>query len=164
MIRLIVAADQKRGIAKKGIQPWYIPEDEAYFGRQTKLHGAQVLVGSTTFKTFSEPLAERTNYVLTRNTEPVEGAVVVNNLDAFLEDHNNQDLWVIGGAAVFEQVMQSGKADELYVTHIEADFGCDQFFPAYEDAFVLREQSETRQQNGFRFSYAIYDKVEPSAT
>lgn len=159
MIKMIVALDQKRGIGKKGFQPWYIPKDEAYFSRQTKLHGGHVLVGSTTLKTFKGPLAERTNYVLTRGKEPIKGAVVVNDLDAFLKNQTEQGLWVIGGASVFEQVIKTGKVDELYITRIEADFGCDQFFPDYEGSFVLREQSETLEQNGFKFSYTIYDRT-----
>ncbi len=164
MIRLIVATDQKLGIAKKGFQPWYIPQDEAYFTAQTKLHGGRVLVGGKTFKTFSQPLAGRSNYILSRSTEPIDGVTIVNDLDIFLEQSKDQDLWVVGGASVFEQVMLSGKVDELYITHIEADFGCDQYFPSYEADFVLRERSQPNQQNGFSFSYAIYDRAVTAAT
>ncbi len=159
MIRLIVAADQKLGIAKKGFQPWYIPDDETYFNQLTKLHGGSILVGKTTFKTFSRPLGSRNNYVLSRSPETITGAIVVNDLEAFLQQSKDEDIWVIGGATVFEQVMKIGKVNELYITHIEADFGCDQYFPAYETNFILREQSETYEQNGFKFSYAVYDIV-----
>lgn len=160
MNRLIVALDQRNGMAKKGFQPWYIPEDEAYFSRQTKLYGAKILVGNTTFKTFSGPLKERVNYVLSRDTHSIEGAIaiVINDLYAFLDKMADQDLWIIGGASIYEQIIQAEKADELYITHIEADFGCDQFFPDYSAAFSLRERSELCEQNGFKFRYAIYDR------
>lgn len=160
MIRLIVAADQKLGIAKKGFQPWYIPEDDAYFSRVTKLNGGSVLVGKTTFKTFSRPLDSRNNYVLSSSSEPLDGATLVNDLDTFLRKYNDEDIWVIGGASVFEQVLKRGNVEELYITHIEANFGCDQYFPCYKSDFILREQSETHEQNGFKFSYAIYDRAE----
>jgi dihydrofolate reductase len=159
MIRLIAAIDRKRGIAKGGIQPWYIPGDGHYFDEQTKKYGGAVLVGSTTFRTFQEPLADRQNYVLTRDKAPIIGAEVVNDLEKFLKDFQDKDLWVVGGANVFAQVVQTGEADELYLTHIEADFGCNQFFPEYNQAFKLTEKSDLHEENGFIFSYAKYAKV-----
>jgi dihydrofolate reductase len=158
MIRLIVACDRKRGMAKHGFQPWYIPEDEKYFTDQTKSHGGIVLVGNTTFKTFSGPLAGRENYILTRHT-PIKGVHVVHDLAKFLEDFQDKDVWVVGGTAVFDQIMQAGKTDELYITHIDADFGCDQFFPEYEADYKLVKQTEPREQNGFTFHYACYIKA-----
>lgn len=156
MIRLIAAIDRKRGLAKQGFQPWYIPDDEAYFTEQTGAHGGIVLVGSTTYKTFKGPLAGRKNYVLTRDTKPIEGVTLVHDLAPFLRDFEDKDLWVIGGANVFAQVIESGKASELYLTHIDADFGCIQFFPPYDKKFSLVEQSDLHEQNGFIFTFARY--------
>ncbi len=159
MNRLIIAIDRKRGLAKKGFMPWYIPEDELYFTDQTKTHGGNILVGRITYKTFKGPLASRKNYVLTHQKESGKGVTLIHDLNKFLEDFGDKDLWIVGGAAVFEQVMAAGKADELYITHIDADFGCDQFFPEYEADFVLRNQSEPQEQNGFHFIYTIYYKA-----
>lgn len=158
MIRLIVAVDQKLGLSKKGFQPWYIPNDEAYFTKLTKLHGGRILVGKTTYKTFGQPLSDRKNYVLSRNPEPIEGVTVVNDLNEFLGASKNEDLWVIGGAEVFKLLIQDDKVDELYMTHIEADFGCDKHFPSYKEGFILRKRSQAEEQNGFGFSYAVYDR------
>jgi dihydrofolate reductase len=159
MIRLIAIIDRKRGIGKHGYQPWYIPEDEKYFTEQTKTHGGNVLVGIATFKTFKGSLVGRQNYVLTHHNEPIEGVTLVHDMDKFLKDFRYKDLWVIGGANVFSQVMQAGKADELYITHIDAEFGCDRFLPPYEKDFKLVEQTEPQEQNGFTFTYARYAKV-----
>jgi dihydrofolate reductase len=159
MNRLIVAIDRQRGLAKKGYMPWYIPEDEAYFTEQTKSLGGITLTGKKTFLTFQGPLKERENYILTHDKTPIQGVTLIHDLDKFLTDFADKDVWVVGGAKVFEQVMQAGKADELYITHIDADFNCDQFFPDYKDEFILKEQSEELEQNGFRFRYAIYTKA-----
>lgn len=158
MIRLIAAVDRHRGIAKQGFQPWKIPEDEAYFAELTKSYGGLVLVGSTTYKSFGKPLTDRINYVLTSDKTPLEGAQVVNNLEKFLREHGSGDLWVIGGANVYSQIFEAGLADEVYITNIEADFGCNQFFPKFEDGYNLTSQSELHEQNGFIFSYLIYAK------
>lgn len=156
MNRLIVAIDRKRGLAKSGIFPWYIPEDEAYYDAQTRKYGGNVLMGSTTYATLDGPMPDRQNYVLTHDKTPIESVELVHNLDKFLKDFQDKDLWIIGGANVFTQVVQMGKADELYITHIEADFNCNQFFPEHEKEFTLAEQSDLHEQNGFIFTYARY--------
>lgn len=158
MIRLIAAIDRKRGIAKNGAMPWKIPEDEKYFTDQTKTYGGHVLTGGETFRQayHGRPLAGRTNYVLTRRDEPIPGAIVVHDLDKLLSEFRDKDLWVAGGSEVFREVMDAGKADELYLTHIEGDFDCDRFFPEYEPGFKLAEQSEACEQNGHKFTYARY--------
>ena len=163
MIRLIAAIDRHRGLAKQGFQPWHIPEDEAYFTEKTQSEGGICLIGSTAFKTFSKgPLASRQNYVLTRDKTPIEGANVVNDLDKFFKDFANNNIWVVGGANVFVQVMEMDKADELYITHIEADFGCNQFFPDYSKDFQLTQQSDLHEQNGFIFTFAKYTRTVPT--
>lgn len=160
MIRLIAAIDRQRGIAKHGYLPWYIPEDEKYFTDQTKLFGGNVLTGGVTFRNtyHNRPLAGRQNFILTHSTDSIEGASAINDIETFLSDFH-ADLWVAGGSGVFEQVMANGLADELYLTHIDADFGCDQFFPDYESGFKLLEQSGQKEQNGFNFRYARYKKA-----
>lgn len=158
MIRLIAAIDRQRGLAKKGILPWYIPEDEVFFTNQTKTYGGHVLTGGTTFRNTykGRPLKERHNYILTHEKKPIEGVTLVHDLEGFLKDWGDKDLWVAGGAKVFEQIITLGRADELYLTQIDADFRCDQLFPEYETAFKLAKKSEQREQNGFRFAYALY--------
>jgi dihydrofolate reductase len=153
MIRHIVAIDQANGLAKNGGMPWSIPEDEQYFTDQTKTHDGIILTGMRTYKTFNEPLKDRTNYVLTHQTEPLPGATVVHDIDAFFASTPG-DIWVIGGAEVFTQTLD--RADELYITRIEATFGCDRFYPEFLGGFTLASQSELRTQNGFLFRYEIY--------
>jgi dihydrofolate reductase len=162
MIRLIAALDRKRGIAKQGFQPWSIPEDTQYFKDMTKQFGGIVLVGSTTYKTFDGPMSDRQNFVLTRDKESIPGAELVHNLEKFLNEYQDKDIWVIGGANVFSQVMEMGRADELYITNIDADFGCNQYFPEYEGRYNLLKRSELHEQNGFIFSYATFAKINPA--
>lgn len=157
MFRLIAAVDRNRGLAKQGVIPWHIPHDEWYYTRQTKTFGGVVLAGATTYKTYRrQPLPGRQNYVLTHDKTPLEGVELVHDLEKFLDEWQSRDVWVIGGANVFAQVMELGRADELYLTHVQAEFGCNQFFPAYEDAYDKFEESDLQEQNGFIFTYAKY--------
>lgn len=158
MIRLIAAIDDKRGIAKNGSMPWKIPEDEQYFTDMTKTLGGNVLSGGATFREayHEHPLKDRTNYILTRSYDQIPGAIVVHDIAELLTEFEHKDLWVSGGAAVFAEVMAAGRADELYLTHIKGDFGCDRFFPEYERDYELVKESPMREQNGFKFTYAVY--------
>jgi dihydrofolate reductase len=155
VIRIIAAVDLNLGIAKHGIQPWYIPIDEAYFNEQTVLHGGTVLMGKTTFDVIGHPLADRKNIVLSR-TGQIEGIDTAKNLQIL---NTLSDVWVIGGASVFAQTIDL--ADELYLTQIEANFGCDQFFPNFNNKFKLLKQSEPMFENGFTFHYNIYQRQTP---
>lgn len=58
------------------------------------------------------------------------------------------------GAVSFEQTMDV--ADELYITKIDAEFGCDRFYPEYENKFDLVQESQPKSQNGFNFVYTVY--------
>lgn len=160
MIRLIAAIDRERGIAKRNVIPWNIPEDGAFFNSETKKFGGNVLTGGVTFRVSygGHPLKQRRNYILTRDTRPIAGVELIHDLARFLQNLEG-DLWVAGGAAVFEEVMRLGRADELYLTHIDAVFGCDRFFPEYEHEFTLVERSKPREQNGFTYAYARYRRA-----
>jgi dihydrofolate reductase len=158
MIRHIVAFDSKQGIAKGGIQPWFIPDDEVFFQSETKKYGGKVLMGARTFDAIKHPLKERENFILTHDSTLIPGAVVVNDLQQFLAELQG-DLWIIGGGEIFAQTLNI--AGELYITKIEADFRCDRFYPEYENKFTLARRSEPKVQNGFRYTYEIYTPKAP---
>lgn len=159
MIRIIAAVDRKLGIAKHGFQPWNIPTDEQYFREQTSQYSAAVLMGSKTFEVIGHPLKDRKNYVLSREAVAASGAEVVHDLDDFLKNYK-PDIWIIGGASVFAQALPY--ADELYITHIEADFGCDQFFPDFSQGFMHFNDEPPREENGFIFRYSVYTSTRTS--
>jgi dihydrofolate reductase len=153
MIRLIAIVDQKLGMAKNGQQMVAIPADEARFGEQTKQYGGNVLMGQRTFSVIGHPLPDRQNFVASHDQLP-EGVTTVSDIVPFVKTFSN-DLWVIGGASIFQQTIDL--ADELYLTEVEADFQCDQFFPEHPQ-FELKERSEKQHQNGLDFYYAVYKR------
>lgn len=154
MIRLIAAIDSRRGIAKNGVQPWSLPTDERYFSDQTKRFGGALLMGQRTFTVIGQALPQRQNFVLSHEDHTAENVTYISNLEQFL-DNLKTDLWVIGGASIYAQTI--GVADELYLTLIEADFGCDQFFPEYKQ-FTLAYSDGPHEENGLKFSFNIYSR------
>jgi len=156
MIRLIVAVDQRMGIAKDGVQPWKLPTDEAYFNTMTKQYGAVVVMGRTTHEVISRPLPDRKNYVLTSHPEAVKPpAIANNNLSTVLSQLD--DVWIIGGAKLYAATID--QADELYITRIDTDYDCNTFFPAIPDKFKLTWQDKPQQENGDTFWYERYDRL-----
>lgn len=156
MIRLIAAIDSRRGIAKAGVQPWKLPKDEQYFNQQTHKYGGVVLMGRKTFEVIGHPLKGRHNIIAANQKEgfTAPNCQITDDLNGFL-NRATEDIWVIGGESIFKQTI--GQAHELYLTIIDADFGCDQFFPDYS-MFTLLHQSPPLDDNGLSFRYTVWTR------
>ncbi len=157
MIRFIAALDSKRGIANDHGIPWQgkVPTDVAQFRAKT-IH-SNVLMGYGWYKEQKEPLPDRRNFVATSNPEPLRsGFERVTDARTFLQDFSG-DIWVGGGAALFESTLDL--ADELHLTHLDGDFDCTKFFPEFEDKFTLVEKSEPITENGITYHFARYQRI-----
>ncbi len=155
MIRLIAAIDTKRGIASGGQIPWDLPSDRTYFKTQTLKFGGNILMGHTTFNSLNGPLIGRTNYVVSHSLLKLpSGVVLVNDLESFLNNFK-EDLWVIGGESIYAQIIR--RAQELYLTTIESDFNCDQFFPNFNN-FNLKSSNGPNKENNQTFYFEVFER------
>lgn len=153
MIRHIVAIERHRGIADHGRIPWNLPTDKRYYREMVKTHGGIVLMGSSTF---NHPLPGCEVYVASRNPDfAALGATVIDDIDAFLDTH--EDVWVAGGSEIYAQTL--GRADELYVTEIDAEFVCDRFYPDFSRDFRLKTEGELQHENGLSFRFNLYERA-----
>ena len=154
MISLIFAIDPCKTIGKGADLPWNYPADLRYF-KQTTL-GHRVLMGHRTFESIlarlGRPLPGRQNLVATRGTLKRTDVEVVSDLEGFLATPHPDEVFVIGGKAVFATAWSY--ADRLYVTHVgrvhEGDVRLD-FFSL--DGFTLLFE---REEEGLRF--AVYER------
>lgn len=156
MIRAIAALDTSRGIADDHGIPWQgkLPTDVKYF-RDKTLSGGAVLMGYGTYTEFSKPLGGRENFVATHKPGALrEGFTAVHDARAFLKI--TEDVWIIGGAALFAETLDLN--DELYLTKLQADFDCTKFFPPYEEMFELVNESELITESGITFTFCIYKR------
>lgn len=151
MIRAIAAVDDQLGIAAGGVIPWDIPSDVRYFRRQTK--DGVVLMGRETYEQFEHPLPERRNVVASHQLRQVRsGFELIDDAVKFVRQNN--DVWVIGGAGLYESLL--AECDELLLTHISGDYNCNRRFPSFNDAFVLATASKVMSENGYSFYFAVY--------
>jgi dihydrofolate reductase len=164
MIRLIAAVDSQLGVANDHGIPWQgkIPADTKYFNDQTA--EGTIVMGFRTYQEFNKPLHDRENFVITRtnSAELRRGFVGVVDPSAFLDQHAQELVWVIGGAGLFADSFD--RADELYLTQLAADFHCTKFFPTFSDTFTLVSELGPREENGISFRFEIWQRSIVSAT
>lgn len=159
MISLMVAHDPDRVIGLNNDLPWHIPEDLAYFKKQTM--GKAMVMGRKTYESIGRPLPGRLSIVVTRNKAftAEEGVVIVHDLETAINKAEDfaDEVMIIGGAEIFRLSMDV--ADRLYITEIAQRFEGDTFFPEYSTEWQLLEKTEVlTSKTGTTFSYLIYDK------
>ncbi|OGH37736.1 MAG: hypothetical protein A3B44_00515 [Candidatus Levybacteria bacterium RIFCSPLOWO2_01_FULL_38_21] len=157
-ISLIVAIDSRGGIGKDNTIPWHISEDLKRFKKLTTGH--PVIMGRKTFESILEyigkPLPNRVNIVVTQNPDfKKEGIVISNSLEDAInkaKKSENREIFIIGGAHVFREVLEKGIVNRIYLTKVEGDFSCDTFFPDYSQ-FKKVVSEETGESNGIKFRF-----------
>ncbi|GAB1415793.1 dihydrofolate reductase DfrA [Paludibacter sp.] len=161
-ISMVVAIAENYAIGYKKKMPWHLPADLKYFKELTTGHA--VVMGKRTFEGLPNgPLPNRTNIVLTSMlSEGIsEGYFEANSLEDALElCSNSEEVFVIGGAAVYKQCMQY--ADYLYVTWIHAEFVADTFFPEIDFnqwKKISREEHAADDKNKYPYSFVVYERV-----
>ncbi len=127
----IVALDRNGAIGKGGTLPWHYPADLRFFKEQTT--GNACVMGYRTWLSLKRPLPNRLNVVLTRRAEvePREGVVWLRDGRSVLSlyPYLNCDLFVIGGAQIFETFRD--RVDRWLVTEVPLTVeGADTFLPA----------------------------------
>ena len=154
IIIIAAIAEKNRVIGKDGKLPWYISKDLRRFKRLT--FGHAVLMGRKTFESIvarlGKPLPERRSLVLTSRSYPAYPGVetypsLENALDAAQTENR---LFVIGGEAVFERMLE--RADRFELTIVEGTYEGDAFFPEYSRLLAERFQlTESESGDGYRF-------------
>ena len=127
IISLISAMGRNRVIGINNTLPWRLPADLKHFKQITM--GKPVLMGRKTYESIGKPLPGRTNIIISRDDDyRVPGCIVARSIDAALASAaGHEEIMVIGGAALYEQMLP--RADRLYLTLIDEDFKGDAWFP-----------------------------------
>jgi dihydrofolate reductase len=154
MIRLIVAVDNKNGIANENGIPWNLPSEKKYY--RDKIKSAEILMGAGVYKELKQPANAHKNFVLTHKLVDKPGFYKVSNTKIFFKEH--KDVWVIGGQSVYDLSIEL--ADEIYITRIDQDFKCTKFFPEIDSKFQLVSRSPKFIENNIDFYYEVYKKID----
>ncbi len=168
-ISIIVAMDQNRGIGKDNRIPWHLRADLIRLKNLTIGHAA--ILGRTTFesmlgyyeKSGKPTMSMRTHIVVTRDpnysVEPKYG-FTTNSIEEAIsvaKEKESEEVFIIGGAQIFQQAIEKGMVDRLYLTRVEGDFACDTFFPDYSE-FKKGISEESGEENGLKYKYINLEK------
>lgn len=167
---LIAAMDQQRGIGIDNKLPWRLKGDLDYFSQTTiqappgKMNA--VIMGRKTWESLpkkSQPLSNRLNIVLTKQNYALPQAIIkAGSLEEaldFLKKRNDlNEIFIIGGASVYDQSIHHPQCEKIYLTEVEGNFNCDTFFPTIPDSFKLVYISEQHEENNLKYKFLTFEK------
>lgn len=157
-IALIAALARNRAIGLDGRMPWHLPEDLRRFKQLTMGHA--IIMGRKTFESIGRALPGRANLVISRRASPLPaGCELFDSIEHALASRvTDRMAFVIGGGEIYELALPLAR--RMYLTHIDAEFPGDTFFPAF-DPRQWRETARVahRHQGTPAFDYAFVDYV-----
>jgi dihydrofolate reductase len=159
-LSIVVAMAANCVIGRDNQLPWHLPADLKHFKQLTT--GKPILMGRKTWESIGRPLPERTNIVITRDTDyTAAGCVVVHSLEAALRAvEHNEEAMVIGGSELYRQVLP--EVSTIYLTRVHADIEGDTFFPELGDSEwreVERIDCEPDENNTHACSFITLERV-----
>lgn len=158
----ILHADKEWGIGKKNGLMFNLPIDMKFFRSTTS--GKVVCMGYNTLLSLpnAKPLKNRINIVLCEDGINIEGCICVHGINELLNEvkkFSPDDVFVIGGASVYKTLLPY--CSKVLVTKVDAVGGADVFFPNLDkdDNFVLKNQSEPLNDNGYTIRFTEYKNI-----
>ena len=154
-VKAIVAVDENWAIGRQGDLLCHLPADMRHFKQMTM--GYSIVMGRKTFESFPRrPLPGRQNIVITRNRDwHYQDVTVVHSVDEAIAAAVTDDVFIIGGAQVYEQALPL--MDVLEITVIHARWAsADAFFPVLdmnEWEEVSREHHKSDHRNAYEFDF-----------
>ena len=141
--KLIAAMCSDGGMGYKGRLPWpHCKADMAHFSKRTIGAGNNaIIMGKKTWDSIPvRPLKRRANLILSSQTHETHENHdehwfrTISDLFAHLESAQYDEVWIIGGARIYEQFLVMHKndeiaIDEMCITTMEGTHTCDTFFP-----------------------------------
>ncbi len=133
-MKAIAAMSLNRVIGADGKIPWHLSEDLKFFKRTTIGH--IVLMGRKTYDSLGKPLPGRENWVLTRGGD-LPGVRVIRDVAEISEPNDGRELFVIGGAQLYEILLPH--CAEVWLTLVKREVDGDVFLPPFEEDFTFAE-------------------------
>jgi dihydrofolate reductase len=174
---IILAVDEKNGIWKDNSLAWKLSADMKYFKDITtntidlaKMNA--VVMWRKTRESIPgqyRPLSDRINCILTRQIKKddiwskIDNFVLhFNSLEHCLSEleskQNVEDIFIIGWANLYNQVLNHEMLDKIYLTKVKWDYNCDVFFDWVPDNFIVESYTDSEVENGIEYSFRVYKK------
>ena len=158
-LTIIAAASINNVIGNNNKLIWRLSNDLRRFKDLTTNHS--VIMGRKTFESLPEPLPNRDNIVITRDTNYSKpGIQVCGSIeDAISLTKKDIQPYIIGGGEIYSQTINI--VDKIELTRVHQEFDGDAYFPEIPlDIFELinEENHNSDLENEFDYSYLTYIK------
>ena len=119
MLKIIAAVSLNGIIGKNNKLPWHSSEDLNFFKKMT--NNSIVVMGKNTFNSLHDCLPNRKNIVITSSNINNPNIECFPSIQKCLEQNlcHNKDIWFIGGASIYEEVLNPiYNVEEIYLSII----------------------------------------------
>ncbi len=164
ILSIIVAVSENGVIGKDNKLIWHLPADMKFFKEKTIGHF--IITGRKNYESIPEkfrPLPDRTNIIITRQKNyHAAGTVIATSIPDALnfakEFSNKEEVFIIGGAEIFNQVLPS--CHRVYLTRIHEKFEGDVFFKDLPPEWKLTfsEKHSPDEKNKYPFTFETWEK------
>ena len=157
MISIIAAVAKNRAIGFENKLIYWLPNDLKRFKALTTGH--TIVMGRNTYLSLPKgALPNRRNVVLSTTVSEIPGCDVYSTLEAALKScRDDEDIYIIGGARVYEQALPL--ADRLCLTEVDdTPKEADAFFTDYS-GWKIAEKELHEKDEKHAFNYAFVDYV-----
>jgi len=133
-LTIIVAVSNDFVIGVNGDLPWKLTDDLKFFKKITSGH--PIIMGRKSFESIGKPLPNRDNYVLSHDTDfNPDGVTVINNINDIFGLVNEEEVFIIGGSTIYEQLFPL--VNKVYLTKVNIDI--DDIFATRLYGFIPNE-------------------------
>ena len=160
-ITIIAAVANNHVIGANNRLLWHLPADLQHFKKLTMGH--TMVMGRKTFESIGKPLPGRRTIVVTRKKEcDAMGCEVVHSLEeAFKLAGKREEIFVVGGADIYQQTIDLPQTHTLQITRVFAYFEGDAFFPDVDPQkwqLVERTDRKADEKNLFDMTFLTYKR------
>ena len=157
MISIIAAVAKNRAIGFENKLIYWLPNDLKRFKALTTGH--TIVMGRNTYLSLPKgALPNRRNVVLSTTVSEIPGCDVYSTLETALKScRDDEDIYIIGGARVYEQALPL--ADRLCLTEVDdTPKEADAFFPDYSGWRIDKKEAHPKDER-HAFDYAFVDYI-----
>ena len=159
-INIIAAVAKNRAIGFENKLIYWLPNDLKRFKALTTGH--TIIMGRNTYLSLPKgALPNRRNVVLSSTVSELPGCDVYPTLEAALKSCKpEEDIYIIGGARVYEQAISM--ADRLCLTEVDdTPAQADAFFPDYSDWHIVNKETHPKdERHAFEYAFTDYERGE----
>tara|TARA_B100000965_G_C19598238_1_gene761240 strand:- start:232 stop:738 length:507 start_codon:yes stop_codon:yes gene_type:complete len=165
IISHLVALSNNNVIGVNNDLPWKLKTDLAHFKNYTT--NKIIIMGRKTFESIGRPLPNRSNFVVSKTINKIEGAKVfkstedaINNAKEVCMDKNLDEIVIIGGGYLFRDTLSI--TNKLVLSKVDCNIEGDVFYPDLnleEWNEISSENFIKNSDNDYDFSVITYEKI-----